>query len=67
MGSKSRHYHVSGVDGDGDVHTYSTDDRERAEAMLKTMGEDLEQVALHEGRSSCLSDERLTFWAPPTG
>ena len=44
-------YEVSGTDDLGDVHTFATDDRERAEEIKAIMGEDLEDVALKETAS----------------
>jgi hypothetical protein len=43
-----RKYEVSGTDDLGDVHTFATDDRERAEEILAIMREDLDEVALKE-------------------
>ena len=40
---KQRRYHVSGIDELGDVHTFSTDDRIRADGVTQ---EDLEQGEL---------------------
>jgi hypothetical protein len=45
-----RKYQVSGTDDLGDVHSFHTDDRERAEEMLKLMSEDLEGVQLQESK-----------------
>lgn len=39
-------YEVSGTDDEGDIHTFATDDPDRAQAMLATMSEDLENVTL---------------------
>jgi hypothetical protein len=44
--NKQRKYEVSGIDDIGDVHTFSTDDQERAEEMQGLMAEDLENVEL---------------------
>lgn len=44
--SKKRQFHVSAVDAEGDVHTFSTDVRERVEVIVKLMSEDLEQVEI---------------------
>ena len=41
-------YHVSGIDDLGDVHTFSTDDRDRAEEIRTIMGEDLTNVELED-------------------
>jgi hypothetical protein len=46
--NKKRKYSVSGIDDIGDVHTFSTDARERAEEMEGLMAEDLENVELVE-------------------
>ena len=43
-----RKYEVSGTDDLGGVHTFTTDDRERAEEVKAIMGEDLEDVELKE-------------------
>jgi hypothetical protein len=43
-----RTYEVHGCDDGDDVHTYRTDDRERAEEILATMREDLEDAELIE-------------------
>ncbi len=45
---KKRRFEVSGVDDLGDVHTFGTDDRERAEEIAEITREDLEQVELSE-------------------
>ena len=45
---QKRKYQVSGTDDLGDVHTFATDDRERAEEVRAIMGEDLEDVELKE-------------------
>lgn len=45
---KQRKFTVSGTDDLGDVHTFGTDDRERAEEMQRLMSEDLESVTLSE-------------------
>ena len=45
---KQRRYHVSGIDDLGDVHTFSTNNRGRADEIMAIMGEDLEQVELKE-------------------
>lgn len=45
---KTRQYSVSGIDDLGDVHTFSTDDRERAEEVAAIMSEDLENVELRD-------------------
>ena len=46
--STHRKYQVIGTDDLGDVHTFSTDDRERAEEVAELMREDLEEVAVTE-------------------
>ena len=43
-----RKYDVSGMDDLGDVQYFATDDRERAQEVLATMREDLEDVELRE-------------------
>ena len=43
-----RKYEVTGEDDLGDVHSFHTDDRERAEEIQKLMLEDLERVELIE-------------------
>jgi hypothetical protein len=43
-----RRYEVTGTDNLGDVHTFGTDDRERAEEVAAIMREDLEKVELVE-------------------
>ena len=43
-----RKYEVIGEDDLGDLHSFQTDDRERAEEIEKLMREDLEQVELVE-------------------
>ena len=43
-----RKYEVSGIDDLGDVHTFATDDRERAEEVRAILSEDLEGVELKE-------------------
>ena len=43
-----RKYEVSGTDDLGDLHTFATDDRERAEEIAAIMGEDLADVELRE-------------------
>ncbi len=47
---RKRRYEVSGIDDLGDVHTFSTDDRERAEEIKAIMSEDLKDVELTEIR-----------------
>jgi hypothetical protein len=44
--SRSRKYSVTGTDDLGDVHTFSIDDRERAEEVAAIMSEDLDDVEL---------------------
>lgn len=41
-----RRYEVVGEDDLGDVHSFQTDDRERAEEIVAIMREDLDQVEL---------------------
>ncbi len=48
---QKRKYAVSGTDDLGDVHTFATDNRERAEEVKAIMGEDLEDVELKETAS----------------
>ena len=43
-----RKYEISGEDEEGDVWTFSTDDRERAEAILEDMQKDLRNVEMEE-------------------
>ncbi len=45
---RARRYQVTGTDDLGDVHTFATDDRERAEEVRAIMSEDLEDVELVE-------------------
>ena len=45
---KQRRYRVSGIDDLGDVHTFGTDDRGRAEEIQAIMREDLEDVRLDQ-------------------
>jgi hypothetical protein len=46
--TKERRYQVSGIDDLGDVHIFSTDDRERAEEIVAIMRQDLEEVELKD-------------------
>lgn len=46
--SRQRRYEVSGIDDLGDVHTFGTNDEERAREIEQMMKEDLEQVELKE-------------------
>jgi hypothetical protein len=46
--SKRRRFEVSGIDENGEVHLFRTDDRERAEDIRRQMAEDLEEVELQE-------------------
>lgn len=46
--SRKRKYSVSGINEEGDVWTFSTDDKERAEVIQEDMIEDLEDVELNE-------------------
>ena len=41
---------ISGTDEEGDVWTFATGDRERAEGVLDEMREDLENVEMKENR-----------------
>ena len=50
MADRKRRYHVSGIDDLGDLHTFSTDDRERADEIRAIMQEDLQDVELEERR-----------------
>ena len=43
-----RKYEVTGEDDLGDIHSFHTDDRERAEEIAELMREDLERVELVE-------------------
>jgi GTPase len=43
---KGRAFNVSGVDDLGEVHTFSSNDRERSEEMRRLMAEELESVEL---------------------
>ena len=43
-----KRYRITGTDEDGDQWTFSTDDAERASAMLSQMREDLAEVELSE-------------------
>ncbi len=43
-----RKYEVTGIDDLGDVHTFGSDDRERAEEVAEIMREDLDNVELVE-------------------
>jgi hypothetical protein len=43
---EQRRYRVSGLDEDGDVHAFETNDLDRAEKMQKLMAEDLHHVEL---------------------
>ncbi len=42
--SRKRKYHVSGIDEHGDLHTFRTDHRERADEVEQDMREDLQDV-----------------------
>jgi hypothetical protein len=46
--STKRKYEVIGTDDLDDVHTFATDDRERAEEVAAIMREELENVELTE-------------------
>ena len=46
--SKQRKYEVSGVDEDGDIHLFRTDNRDHAEEVADMMREDLAEVELTE-------------------
>ena len=48
MTDRKRRFHVSGIDDLGDIHTFSTDDRTRAEEIRAIMEQDLEDVELEE-------------------
>ncbi len=43
-----RRFEVSGTDDLGDLHTFATDSRQRADEILARMREDLEDVELQE-------------------
>ncbi len=45
---RTRKYTVSGLDELGDVHSFSTDNRERAHDIVELMRDDLEDVELIE-------------------
>lgn len=45
-----RKYEVTGEDDLGDLHSFHTDDRERAEEIEKLMRDDLDAVELIEHR-----------------
>jgi hypothetical protein len=47
-----RRYQVTGTDDLGDVHTFASDDFERAEEIRSIMSEDLEDVELIATTSS---------------
>lgn len=49
--TNTRRYRVSGVDEDGDVHAFETDERARAEEMRAIMAEDLNGVTLVDQRA----------------
>ena len=49
---KKRRYEVTGIDDLGDVHTFGTDDLERADEIVAIMREDLEDVELVQNRSA---------------
>lgn len=44
----NRKYTVSGVDAEGDLHSFSSDDEDRARAMEATFKEDLDNVNVEE-------------------
>ena len=46
--SRRRRYEVTGIDDLGDVHTFGSDDRERAVEVAELMREDLESVEITE-------------------
>lgn len=46
--SRKRKYQVSGINEEGDVWTFSTDDKERVEVIKDDMVEDLDDVQLNE-------------------
>jgi hypothetical protein len=48
----TRRYQVTGTDDLGDVHTFASDDLERAEEIRSIMSEDLEDVELIATTSS---------------
>jgi hypothetical protein len=64
--STSRKFQVIGMDDLGDVHTFSSDDRERAEQVSELMREELESVRLidaeHAAAGSGGPPEALAFW-----
>ena len=45
---RQRRYRVTGIDEDGDVQAFETDDRERADDVHEQMLEDLNAVALED-------------------
>jgi hypothetical protein len=48
MTKQQRRYEATGVDDLGDVHTFGSDDRQRAEDVAELIREDLDQVELVE-------------------
>jgi hypothetical protein len=48
IGDMRRRYRVIGVDGEGDVHIFETDDRPRAAAMKDVFAEGLGDVGMLE-------------------
>lgn len=52
MRNHNRRYYVRGFCPDtGDVHTFATDDKDRADAMAKQMSEDLEDMQIVDRRA----------------
>jgi hypothetical protein len=60
---EQRRYCVSGLDEDGDVHAFETNDLDRAEKMQKLMAEDLHHVELltADPRASSTEPRRLAM------
>lgn len=46
--SRKRKYQVSGINEEGDVRAFSTNDKGRADVIKEEMDEDLEDVQLNE-------------------
>lgn len=63
---KRRKFEVCGGDDEGDLHTFATDDRDRAEEVAAIMREDLANVELMPGRtrpSRLPKPAELLMWA----
>jgi hypothetical protein len=48
MAEHQRRYRVTGLDSEGDLHTFEADDQQRAASMLGVMHEDLEEAMLQD-------------------